>query len=103
MTDTKEPSTMSPDKKRLLAKKEAPQEVEQVSEQAIELAQDAPITKEIFEAQVQRLIERARAAGLNPVRTLARTYAKRGLAILDGLLSALENERSPADNPKKKE
>ena len=82
-----------PSERRPIAEKEALKEVEQ----------DAPLTKEIFEAHLQRLIERARAAGLNPVRTLARTYAKRGLAILDGLLSALENERSPEDNPKKKE
>ena len=83
------------DEKPLIAENEAPKEVEQ----AIEPAQDAPLTKEEFSAQMQRLAKRARAAGLSPLQVMAQTYAKRGMAILDGLLGALEN----ADSPKKKE
>ncbi len=60
--------------------------------------QDAPLTKEEFSAQMQRLTERAKAAGLNPLQTLAQTYAKRGMCIIEGLLASLENEA-----PKKKE
>ena len=89
---------MSLDEKRPIEEKEAPKEAEQVSEQAIEPTQDAPLTKEIFSAYLQRLIERARAAGLSPLQVLAQTYAKRGMALLDGLLGALDN----ADNSKKK-
>ena len=79
---------MSPDEQRPIAENEVPEEVEQ----------DAPLTKEAFAAQIQRLAERARAAGFNPIRAMAQTYAKQGLAIVEGLLVALENE----NNSKKK-
>ncbi len=61
-------------------------------------AQDVPLTKEEFAAQMQRLTERARAAGLNPIQTMARTYANLGMAMLNGILASLEN----ADSSKKK-
>ena len=83
------------DDKPPIAENETPKEVEQV----IEPAQDAHLTKETSSAQMQRLTERARAAGLSPLQVMAQTYAKRGLAILDGLLGALEN----ANSSKKKE
>ncbi len=67
---------------------------EQGEGQAIEPAQDAPLTKETFAAQWQQLIERARAAGLNPIQMLVKAYAKRGEAILGSLLAALEDEDS---------
>lgn len=81
-----------PDENRTLAEDEAPEEVDQVSGQVVESAQDGPLTKEMFSAQMQRLTERARAAGLHPIQTLAHTYAKRFVAIIEGLLTALENE-----------
>lgn len=84
---------MSPDEKRPIAENEAPKEVEQVSEQ------DTPLTQEEFEAQMQRLTERAKAAGLNPIQTMLHSYASRGRAIINSLLGALEN----ADSAKKKE
>ncbi len=84
MIDEREPSK---------AESEAPKEVEQAPGQAIEPAQeDAPLTKEQFAAQMQQLIERARAAGLNPIHTMAKTYVERGRAVLEGLLASLENE-----------
>ena len=79
---------MLPDEKPPIAETEAAKEDEQ----------DAPLTKEEFATQMKRLTERARAAGLNPIRTMAQTYAKRGMAILDGLLASLEHD----DSSKKK-
>ena len=48
---------------------------------------------------MQRLTERAKAAGLNPIQTMLHSYASRGRAIINSLLGALEN----ADSAKKKE
>lgn len=78
---------MSPDEKRPIAESEAPKE------------QDAPLTQEMFAAQMQRLTERARAAGLSPIQTMLQTYAERGRTIIEGMLGAFENE----DSSKKKE
>ena len=75
-----------PDKKSPIAENEVPKE-------------DAPLTKEEFAAQMQRLTERARAAGLQPLKTLANTYLRQGMTILEGFLASLEN----ADISKKKE
>ena len=98
LTDAEELSKLSPDEKPPIAEQEAPQEVEQVSEQAIEPAQDNPMTTEIFKAQLHQLTERARAAGLSPIRMLIQAYAKRGEALVNSVLAGLEN----ADEPKKK-
>ena len=73
---------MTPPKKRPVAENKAPKEVEQ----------DIPLTKEMFSAQMQRLIERARAAGLNPIQTMAKTYVRQGMSIIEGLMASLENE-----------
>ena len=86
MTDEREPSKMSPDEKRPTA-------------ETVESEQDAPITQDEFEAQMQRLTERARAAGLSPVQTMLHAYAERGRIIVAGMLSALED----GDTSKKKE
>ncbi len=75
---------MSPDKKRPIAEDEAPQ--------------DAPLTQEEFEAQMQQLTERARADGLKPIKVMAKTYVKQGISILEGFLDSLE-----AGSSKKKE
>ena len=77
------------DKNRPIAENEAPKEA----------GQDAPLTQEMFVAQMHRLAERARTAGFNPLHTMAQTYVKQGMAILDSLLEALETGASP----KKKE
>ena len=75
------------DEKRPIAENEVPKE-------------DVPLTKEQFATQLQRLTERARAAGLNPLKAMAQTYARQGRAILEGILASLENEES---SKKKKE
>lgn len=79
------------DEKRPIAKKEAPKEARQ----------DAPLTQEMFAAQMQRLAERARKAGLNPLKTMAQTYANRGMDIIDGLLEALDTGASQKKKRKK--
>ncbi len=89
-----------PKEKHPIAKAAAPTEVEQVSGQAVEPAEDALLTKEVFVAQAQQLLEQARAAGLKPIQMMTQTYAKRGMAILEGLLASLGNEDS---SKKKKE
>ena len=60
--------------------------------------QDAPITKEELADQMQLLSARARAAGLNPIKSLLQAYGVLGMGMLEGLLLSLEN----AGNPKKK-
>ena len=75
---------MLPDETRTKAEKEAP----------MEPALDSPLTREILSAQWHEFTERARAAGLNPLRLLVKDYRKRGMTILAGLLDALENEPS---------
>ena len=72
---------------------------EHTAPQESESAQDAPLTKEEFAAQMQLLADRARAAGLNPLQTLFQTYAKQGMTLLESMLAALEEK---ADNSKKK-
>ena len=86
---------MSPDENIPTAENAVPKGVEEV----IEPEQDAPLTQETFADQMQLLTNRARAAGLSPVHTLVRTYAKRGRIILESILGALES----ADSSKKKE
>ena len=76
------------DEKPPIAENEAPKEVE------IEPAQDASLTKEQFEAQIQQLAERARVAGLNPIRAMAQTYIRQGMAMVEGLLASLESNDS---------
>ena len=71
---------MSPDEKHPIAEKGP--------------GQEAPLTKEEFAAQMQQLTKRARAAGLNPIQTLAHTYTKQFMAIVEGLLASLENANS---------
>ena len=80
---------MSQDEQPPIVENETPKEV----------GQDTPLTQEEFEAQMQRLTERAKAAGLNPIQTMLHSYASRGRAIINSLLGALEN----ADSAKKKE
>ena len=68
----------------------------------------APKTREEFAreelaAKFEKLATRARAAGISPLHAMAQTYVKRGMAVLDGILSALEEapNKTPADTEKK--
>ena len=87
---------MLPDEENPIAETEAQAESEAPAEteQAVEPAEEAPLTKEVFLAQIQRLSKRAKAAGWSPLRTMAQTYVKRGMAVIEGLLVGLENEAS---------
>lgn len=70
-----------------VAENEAPAKVEEAE----------PLTpSEEFAAKLDQLAKSTRAAGLNPVREMIKLYARRGFAVLDGILSALD------DSPKKK-
>lgn len=62
-------------------KSEAPKEKE---------AQDLPLTSQDFIAALDKLVERAKAAGVRPLQVMAATYAKKSMDILDSFLGALE-------------
>ena len=79
---------MSPEKKRTVAEDDVPKEQDASKEQ------DMLLTKEMFVTQIRQIIERARAAGLSPIRMMAKAYVKQGTTILEGLLSSLENENT---------
>ena len=49
-----------------------------------------PLTSEEFGSALADLIERARAAGMRPLQIMAATYMKQSIAMVDGLLAALE-------------
>ena len=70
-----------------------------------ETEQDAPLTQEEYDAQMLRLNERARAAGLNTMQAMAHTYirqgaatVRQGVAKLEDFLTSLEGD----DSSKKK-
>ena len=85
---------MPPDETPPIAEEEAPKEQDVPKEQDApkEEEQDMLLTKEMFVTQIHRLTERARAAGLSPLKMMAKAYLKQGTAIFEGLLSSLENE-----------
>ena len=64
---------------------------------------NAPNTREELAVKFEQLAARARAAGISPLQAMAQTYVKRGMAVLDGILSALEEapNKTPADTEKK--
>ncbi len=74
-----------PDEKPPVAKKRALKKV-------------APLTQEEYAADLQRLNERYRAAGLKPLETMVQSYGKRFMAGLESFVAALEGD----DGPKKK-
>ena len=77
--------------------------VEEVPALVIEKpSEDAPLTQAEFQAQLEKLQARARAAGLRPLQVMMAAYAKRGMAVIEGVLSALE-EGVPAPPVEKKE
>ena len=77
-----------------MAEKEVPKKTEEAP--GLAPAQDAPLTREELVAKLEQFSARARAAGISPLQMMARSYAERGMKVLDGLLSALEE-----DAPKK--
>ena len=62
-----------------------------------------PIDRDELAAKFELLAARAKAAGISPFQVLAQTYVKRGMAVLEGILSALEDapKKTPADTGKK--
>ena len=57
----------------------------------VPVAPDAPLTQEQYDAQMQQLTERGRAAGLNLVQALAHTYVRQGTATLRQGVAKLED------------
>lgn len=64
--------------------------------------QAAILTTEEFSAALDQLFVRAKAAGVRPLQVMAMAYAKQGMAVLGGLLAALEEgnaKKPPAEAP----
>lgn len=59
---------------------------------------DAPLTQEEYAAELQRLTERARASGLNPIQAMAHGFLRQGMGKIEGFLASLESN----DSSKKK-
>mgnify|MGYP001585100679 CR=1 FL=1 len=61
------------------------------------------IDRDELATKLDELVTRARAAGISPLQALMKSYAKRGMAVIEGLLSALEEapNKTPADTEKK--
>ena len=59
---------------------------------------DEPLSVESLRAEIDEIGSRAKSAGLNPLRKMARSYVYQTLNAFDGLLSALEgNKRKRGD------
>lgn len=84
-----------------MSPEETPEVEQPVPKKAAKVAkvEDAPMTKEEVVAQMKRLGDRAKAAGLSPLKILVETYAKRGMTIVESLFDALEDAE---DKPKGK-
>lgn len=52
---------------------------------------NAPLTQEDFAEQMRALSEKAKAAGLSPIRTMFNAYATQGMAMIESMMGALEN------------
>ncbi len=52
------------------------------------------------EDDLQHLVERAKSAWLNPLRTLADTYIKQARIVAEGVLTSLEKDDSPKTKEK---
>lgn len=75
---------------------EGAKEETQVAPQAAPVS-NALLTREEFAAKLEALSARAKAAGMSPLQEMARSYAERGLKVLDSLLSGLEeSQKKPA-------
>ena len=64
---------------------------------------EASKTRKELAAKFEELAARARAAGISPLQVMAQTYIKRGMAVIDSVLSALEEapKEPPAGTEKK--
>lgn len=62
--------------------------------QAIEKPVEPPMSSAEFSATLDQLMTRAKAAGVRPLQVMATSYAKQGLAMLDGLLASLDQGTS---------
>ena len=62
--------------------------------------EEASNTREELAAKFELLVAHVRAAGMSPIRVMGETYIKRGMAVLDSLLSALEE--APKKPPEEK-
>lgn len=59
-----------------------------------ELGKDElPFTAEEFADSLAELKDRARAAGLKPVRMMLTSYLNQGLSMIDGLLDSMEDPK----------
>lgn len=73
-------------------------------EKPAEQNQPKPLTAEEFKQALDQLTERAKAAGLRPLQTMAATYLKQSMDVLDGLLAALEGAKdAKPEQPKQKQ
>ena len=100
---------MSPEGERPMVENELKQvegtSIEQVIEKPIPSVEvplttvAAPITAAEFNVQLEKLSARAREAGLRPFQIMLSAYAKQGMAMLDGLLTSLDE--SSNTTPKK--
>ena len=66
--------------------------LKEAGEPKAEAPKKSSSTSSEFADALERLMERAKADGIRPLKEVAGTYAKRGLGVLDALLGALENE-----------
>ena len=76
---------------------EEPEKVTQASKPVV--LDDTGFTPEQFSAQTAALIEKARAAGLRPLRMMLGAYLQQGMNLFDKVLEGLE----PVETPKKKD
>ena len=80
-----------------VAEEEAVSEEESEDKPAAPKAEDAddddePLSVESLRAEIDEIGSRAKSAGLNPLRKMARSYVYQTLNAFDGLLSALEGK-----------
>lgn len=82
-----------------MAENEVPKKTEAAA------TEEAPPTREELIAKLEQLSARARAAGMSPLQMMGQSYISRGLKVLDGFLSAMEEDapkKPPADSTEKK-
>jgi len=54
---------------------------------------ELPFTAEEFAVSLTELKDKARAAGLRPVRMMLTSYLNQGLSMVDGLLNSMEDPK----------
>ena len=94
------PKPRSKAKSRLKAPpKPRPKPRPKVGEETVH--EDVPLSREELGTKFDELAARAREAGISPLQTLAQTYVKRGLAVIEGILGALEEAPNKTGTKKK--